>query len=86
MINYLTKKAYSGKNAAILAEYESAGFLTYMQAKSIGRACTKGEGIQLMRVVTKKIKDEITGEVKFKKVPKRFWVFPIESTVEMEVA
>ena len=86
MINYVTKKAYSGKNAAILAEYESAGFLTYMQAKSIGRTCNKGEGIQLMRVVTKKIEDKLSGKVKYKKVPKRFWVFPIEETVEMEVA
>ena len=85
-INFVTGNPYSGKNAQILSEYDSAGFLTFMQAKSIGRTCNKGEGIELMRVVTKKIEDKLTGEVKFKKVPKRFWVFPIEETVEMEAA
>ena len=86
MINYLTKKPYSGKNADILAEYESEGFLTFMQAKSIGRRVAKGTGIELIRVVSKKVEDPATGETKFKKVPKRFWVFPIEETTELEVA
>jgi hypothetical protein len=36
-----------------------------------------------MRVVKKKIEDKKTGETKFKKVPKRFWVFRIEDTVEV---
>jgi len=86
MINYVTGNAYTGKNADILAEYESEGFLTFMQAKSIGRRVAAGTGIELVRVVTKKVEDPTTGETKFKKVPKRFWVFPIEETTELEAA
>lgn len=86
MINYVTGNAYTGKNAEILADYDSEGFLTFMQAKSIGRVAVKGTGIQLIRVVSKKVEDPATGETKFKKVPKKFWVFPIEETVEMEAA
>ena len=84
MINYVTGNAYSGKNAEILADIESVGFLTFMQAKSIGRTCTKGTGIQLMRVVNKKVIDRETGETKFKRVPKRFWVFRYEDTSALE--
>jgi antirestriction protein ArdC len=86
MINYLTRKPYTGQNAAILSEFDSEGFLTYLQAKSIGRRAVKGTGIELIRVVVKKVKDKKTGEVKMKKLPKRFWVFPIEETQEMEAA
>lgn len=84
MINYVTGNAYSGKNAEILSQIDSVGFLTFMQAKSIGRTCTKGTGIELMRVVKIKRKDRKTGETKFKNVPKKFWVFRFEDTVEME--
>lgn len=84
MINYVTGKPYSGKNAQILESIPSAGFLTYMQAKSIGRSCKGAESIELMRVVKVKVTDKKTGEKKMKKVPKRFWVFRIEDTIEME--
>ena len=84
--NFVTGNEYTGKNAEILADYDSAGFVTFLQAKSIGRVAVKGTGIELMRVVTKKIENKKTGEVKYKKVPKRFWVFPIEETMEMEAA
>ena len=84
MINYVTGKAYSGKNAEILESIPSAGFLTFLQAKSIGRKPEAGTGIELMRVVKVKVTDKKTGEKKMKKVPKRFWVFRIEDTIEME--
>lgn len=82
MINYVTGNFYSGKNAEILEAIDSQGFLTFMQAKSIGRTPIKGTGIELMRVVKVKVTDKMTGEKKMKKVPKRFWVFRIEDTVE----
>lgn len=85
-INYVTGNAYTGKNAQILSEFDSEGFLTFMQAQSIGRQCVKGTGIQLMRVVLKKVEDPVTGKIKKKKVPKRFWVFPIEETTALEAA
>ena len=85
MKNFITGKEYTGKNALILSEFDSEGFVTFLQAKSINRRCEKGTGIELMRVVTKKMKDRTTGEVEYKKVPKRFWVFPIEETVEVAI-
>lgn len=84
MINYVTKQPYSGKNAQILSDIASKGFLTFLQAKSIGRVPQKDTGIELMRVVKVKQVDKKTGERKWKKVPKRFWVFRIEDTVELE--
>ena len=84
MINYVTGKPYSGKNAEILEGIQSAGFLTYLQAKLIGRSCKGAEGIELVRVVNVKVTDKKTGEKKMKKVPKRFWVFRIEDTIEVE--
>lgn len=86
MINYVTGNTYTGNNAAILADIESAGFLTFMQAKSIGRVPAAGAGIELKRIVKVKQVDKKTGEKKMKKVPKRFWVFRIEDTKELEVA
>jgi len=86
MINYVTGNAYTGNNANILSDIDSVGFLTFMQAKSIGRVPTAGTGIELKRIVKVKQIDKKTGEKKFKKVPKRFWVFRIEDTVELEVA
>ena len=86
MKNYVTGSFYTGKNAQILEEFNSVGFLTFMQAKSIGRSVAGAEGIELMRVVKIKKLNKLTGKKEIKKVPKRFWVFKFEDTTEMEVA
>lgn len=78
MINYKTKEAYTNTNAEVLANsgYESPYWVTFKQALDIGFAVRKGEkGTELKRVVIKKVKDKDTGEVKEKKLLKRFYVF-----------
>lgn len=83
MINYVTQVPYTGKNAGLLMEsgFESPYFMTFRQALSVGRCVRKGEtGIQLVRIVKKKVYDEETGEMKTKMVPRRFSVFNLEQT------
>ena len=84
MINYVTKVPYTGKNAQTLASalYESPYFLTYLQAKGIGRQVRKGStGIPLQRIV---LVDEVIRGVKRKvRKTKYFTVFNIEQTEEV---
>jgi hypothetical protein len=86
MKNYVTGNTYTGQNATKLEAFSSEGFLTFMQAKSIGRSVAGADGIELMRVVKVKKTNKLTGKKEIKKVPKRFWVFRIEDTIEMEAA
>jgi len=87
MINAITGNPYTGKNAI---ELESAGFsdprfLTFRQAKSIGRVVKKGEhGIRLVRIVRVDKKNKSTGKVEKKPAPKYFTVFNFSQTEELK--
>lgn len=91
MFNYITRNPYSGENVTMLLEsmeengFASEYFLTFLQAKKCGRTVKKGStGTQIMKVVTKEILDRETGEKKKIKVPKRYTVFNLEQTEELE--
>ena len=81
-INYVTRGAYSGKNAMILAavamQYPSAEFLTFRQALSVGRCVRKGEhGTSILKIVEGK-PDPVTGRTR--KGPRGYTVFNIAQT------
>ena len=85
MLNFISKKEYTGANCDILSaaseEFESPYFLTYRQAISIGKVVKKGErGYRLCRVV---FVEDLKKKKKVSK-PKYFTVFNIEQTEEMK--
>jgi antirestriction protein ArdC len=85
MFNYLTKAPYTGNNEDVLATagYENPYFLTYRQALSIGRQVRKGErGITLQRIVW--VEEIIKGAKRKVRKPKRFTVFNIDQTEEVQ--
>lgn len=89
MFNYVTGDQYTGKNLAILASasgsFGNDKFLTFKQALSIGRVVKKGEkGIPLERVVRIKKVNPKTGKPEDKTTIKRFTVFNITQTQELE--
>jgi len=89
MFNYVTGDQYTGKNLTILASaagsYGNDQFLTFKQALSIGRVVKKGEkGIPLERVVRIKKVNPKTGKPEDKTTIKRFTVFNITQTQELE--
>lgn len=70
--NFKTKVAYSGANASALSHvqkaknYQHTQWLTFLQAKELGKQVKKGEkGVKLLRVIevenkkNKKIKEKI---------------------------
>lgn len=85
MINAITGNSYTGTNAI---ELEAAGFsdprfLTFRQARTIGRTVKKGEhGIRLVRIV-KVDKKNAQGKIEKKPAPKYFTVFNFSQTEEM---
>ena len=87
MINAITQNPYTGNNAIILAEsgFSDERFLTFNQARSIGRVVKKGEsGIKLCRVVkVKKYNKELKKE-EIKNAPKYFTVFNYSQTEILE--
>ena len=87
--NYITGNEYQGQNHNSLIEFTDImnftdyRFLTFLQAKKIGRIVKKGEkGLRLYRPVAKKIENKKTGKTEFKNVRKHFFVFNIEQTRE----
>ena len=81
MINFKTKKAYSGQNVATLmaAGFSSEYWMTYRQAQELGYQVRKGStGERLMKVVEKEILNKRTGKLEKKKLPKTFVVFNLE--------
>ena len=85
MINAITGNPYTGGNAI---ELEASGFadprfLTFRQARTIGRTVKKGEhGIRLVRIV-KVDKKNAQGKIEKKPAPKYFTVFNFTQTEEM---
>jgi len=89
MFNYVTGDQYTGENLTILAQasgsFGNDRFLTFKQALSIGRVVKKGEkGIPLSRVVRIKRINPKTGQPEEKSTIKRFTVFNITQTQELE--
>ena len=93
MFNFVTKNPYSGNNAlalAIAAEeagYQSPFWMTFRQAKENGYSAkgAAGTGVQIKRIVVKKIFDEVTKQEKKIKVPKRYTVFNLDVLTKEEV-
>lgn len=86
MFNFFTKNEYSGSNVDTLMEagFESEFWMTFNQARMLGRKVLKGStGTQIIKIVVKEIKDKETGEIKKKKVPKYYTVFNLEQTAEV---
>ena len=85
MINAITGNAYTGNNAIQLeaAGFDDPRFLTFRQARTIGRTVRKGEhGITLVRVV-KVDKKNAQGKIEKKNAPKYFTVFNFSQTEEL---
>lgn len=81
--NFLTGVEYTNSNWDTLAEsgFSNPNFLTYKQAQTVGRQVRRGEkGIELKRVVIKKVKNKLTNEIEEKRIIKKFWVFNVEQT------
>lgn len=82
-INAVTMKSYSGTNAFILGSSSFADnrFMTFLQAKTLGRKVRKGEqGITIRRVVIVRELDRATAKMKPKKTLKFFTVFNWDQT------
>jgi len=78
MINALTNRPYTGQNADILmtSGYEDPRFMTFAQARKMGRKVKKGsKGIGLRRIVEVNKMNTKTGRIERKKSPKYFTVF-----------
>jgi|TARA_A100001391_G_scaffold173149_1_gene135023 antirestriction protein ArdC len=78
MINALTNRPYTGQNADILmtSGYEDPRFMTFAQARKMGRKVKKGsKGIGLRRIVEVNKMNTKTGRIERKKAPKYFTVF-----------
>ena len=78
MINALTNRPYTGQNADILmtSGYEDPRFMTFAQARKMGRKVKKGsKGIGLRRIVEVNKMNAKTGRIERKKSPKYFTVF-----------
>jgi antirestriction protein ArdC len=78
MINALTNRPYTGQNADILmtSGYEDPRFMTFAQARKMGRKVVKGsKGIPLVRIVDVEKLNAKTGRTEKKKAPKYFTVF-----------
>jgi antirestriction protein ArdC len=97
-INYVTQNEYSGKNQDHLtAQYEDKSFKsnqwgTFMQFKSANRMVQKGEkGVRICKPVKKFLKDgesvllDKKGKEKTTNVLKKYSVFNLEQTKELEV-
>ncbi len=85
MINAITGNPYTGNNAIQLeaAGFSDPRFLTFRQARTIGRTVRKGEhGITLVRVV-KVDKKNAQGKIEKKNAPKYFTVFNFSQTEEL---
>lgn len=86
MKNYVTGNEYTGENLTSLlqTEFTNPNFMTFKQARTVGRVVKKGErGIPLKRVVTMKKTDKKTGKLKIIRVPKFFTVFNLTQTEEL---
>lgn len=84
--NAISKLAYTGLNQELLQTvktekgYQANEWITFVQAKSIGRNVRKGEkGVCLVRVVEIQKRNK-KGKVDEKTYLKRFTVFNIEQT------
>lgn len=89
MINFKTKKAYSGQNIDILAGsgFANQFWMTYRQAQEMGYQVRKGsEGTRLMKVIEKEVKNKLTGKLEKKKLPKYFTVFNMDQMEKIEEA
>ena len=78
MINALTNRPYTGQNSDILmtSGYEDPRFMTFAQARKMGRKVKKGsKGIGLRRIVEVNKMNTKTGRIERKKAPKYFTVF-----------
>ena len=78
MINALTNRPYTGQNADTLmtSGYEDPRFMTFAQARKMGRKVAKGsKGIPLLRIVDVEKFNAKTGRIERKKAPKPFTVF-----------
>ena len=78
MINALTNRPYTGQNADILmtSGYEDPRFMTFAQARKMGRKVKKGsKGIGLRRIVEVNKMNTKTGRIERKKSPVYFTVF-----------
>lgn len=85
MINAVTNKEYTGSNQETLldAGFSDNRFLTFVQAKGLGRKVKKGsKGIRLMKVVEKEKLNRATGKIEKKKTPFYFTVFNFSQTEE----
>ena len=97
-INYISKNAYNGKNQDFLTaqadakDYNSNQWGTFMQWKSAKRMVQKGEkGVSICKPVKKFLKDgesvllDDKGKEQTKAVLKKYSVFNLEQTKELEV-
>ena len=78
MINALTNRPYSGENADILMSsgFEDPRFLTFAQARRLGRRIKKGsKGIGLRRIVEVTKQNPKTNRLEKVKRPRFFTVF-----------
>lgn len=78
MINALTNRPYTGQNAdtLMISGYEDPRFMTFAQARKMGRKVVKGsKGIPLLRIVDVEKFNAKTGRTEKKKAPKYFTVF-----------
>jgi len=78
MINALTNRPYTGENATLLMSsgFEDPRFMTFAQARKMGRKVKKGsKGIGLRRIVDVEKLNAKTGRTEKKKAPKYFTVF-----------
>ena len=85
MINAVTNRPYTGENVATLmgAGFEDPRFLTFRQARQIGRSVCKGEhGVTIKRVVLVEEFNSHTNKVEKKKTLKHFTVFNFSQTEE----
>ena len=78
MINALTNRPYTGQNADTLmtSGYEDPRFMTFAQARKMGRKVKKGsKGIGLIRIIEVDKVNRKTGRIERKTTPKYFTVF-----------
>ena len=78
MINALTNRPYTGQNADILmgSGYEDPRFMTFAQARKMGRKVKKGsKGIGLRRIVEVNQMNPKTNRFEKVKRPRFFTVF-----------
>ena len=88
--NAKTGNEYSGKNIGILLcaqeenGFPTAQWCTFRQALDLGRCVVKGQkaSAEIVKVITKKVKNKNTGKLEEKKIVKAYKVFNIAQTAE----